>query len=101
MTPKQYGRQVRMPGTMFGTKFVRHKAPPPRPTAALISHAMLKALLDVPRGPSGPAGPSGYNHDDAVALEAAWLDLKDAILTPRSRRVIRDEYGQIIGLTDG
>lgn len=52
-------------------------------------------------GPVGPAGPSGFSQDDAVALRAAWADLKAAILTPRRRTVIRDAQGRISGLTEG
>lgn len=60
-----------------------------------------KAGLDGPMGPQGPAGPSGFNHDDAMALQAAWADLWKAILTPRTRTVIRDAQGRITGLTEG
>lgn len=52
-------------------------------------------------GPMGLNGPSGFVKADADRLISAWADLRQAILIPRKRTVIRDNQGRITGLTEG
>lgn len=53
-----------------------------------------------PKGERGPIGPSGYGRADADRLMAAWAELQAVIARPRNRKVIRDTYGRITGLTE-